>query len=53
MNAAINELAAAATNLRMAAARHAEMIGSERAHEVAWLLWARGESIPDRLRSMI
>ncbi len=53
MNAALEALAAAAAKLRAAAARHAEVISSERAYEVAWLLWARGEAIPDRLRAMI
>jgi hypothetical protein len=50
---AIKKLASAAVNLRAATARHGEVIGSERAYDVAWLLWARGEAIPDRLRRMI
>jgi hypothetical protein len=53
MDDAIKNLAAAAVNLQAAVARHAEVIGSERAYEVAWLLWVRGEPIPDRLRQMI
>jgi hypothetical protein len=47
------ELDLAATGLRAAAVRHAEMIGSERAYDVAWLLWSRGQPIPERLRAMI